>query len=109
MRPRNAASVWSCCDTATLVRSVVAAKVPRDAVDDVESDVWLRFSRKVYSGGEITNPVGLLLHMASLCRADFHARRPADEPELADWDAAPTTAALDGSSSPPRSTSCWRR
>jgi DNA-directed RNA polymerase specialized sigma24 family protein len=78
-----------------LVRSVIAAKVPRGAVDDVEADVLLRFSRKAYSGDEITNPVGLLLRMAVFCRADFHANRPATETTLGDWDAASDDAALE--------------
>jgi RNA polymerase sigma factor (sigma-70 family) len=78
-----------------LVRSVIAAKVPPGAIDDVESDVWLRFSRKAYSGDEITNPVGLLLRMAIFCRADFHANRPATEPSLGEWDAGCDDASLD--------------
>ena len=78
-----------------LVRSVIAAKVPPGAVDDVESDVWLRFSRKAYSGDEITNPVGLLLRMAVYCRADFHANRPATDSSLGEWDAASDDPALD--------------
>jgi RNA polymerase sigma factor (sigma-70 family) len=78
-----------------LVRAVIAAKVPPGAIDDVESDVLLRFSRKVYSGDEITNPVGLLLRMATFCRADFHANRPATELSLGEWDAASDDAALD--------------
>jgi RNA polymerase sigma factor (sigma-70 family) len=77
------------------VRSVIAAKVPAGAIDDVESDVLLRFSRKVYSGNQITNPIGLLLRMAVFCRADFHANRPATEPPLGEWDAASHDAALD--------------
>jgi DNA-directed RNA polymerase specialized sigma24 family protein len=72
-----------------LVRSVIAA------IDDVESDVLLRFSRKAYSGDEITNPVGLLLRMAMFCRADFHANRPAAEPTLGEWDDASDDPALD--------------
>lgn len=78
-----------------LVRSVIAAKVPPGAIDDVESDVWLRFSRKAYAGDELTNPVGLLLRMAIFCRADFHANRPATEPSLGEWDAACDDASLD--------------
>jgi RNA polymerase sigma factor (sigma-70 family) len=78
-----------------LVRAVIAAKVPPGAIDDVESDVLLRFSRKFYSGDEITNPVGLLLRMATFCRADFHANRPATELSLGEWDAACDDAALD--------------
>ncbi len=78
-----------------LVRSVIAAKVPPGAIDDVESDVWLRFSRKAYSGDAITNPVGLLLRMAVFCRADFHANRPATESSLGEWDAASDDSALD--------------
>jgi RNA polymerase sigma factor (sigma-70 family) len=78
-----------------LVRSVIAAKVPPGAIDDVESDVWLRFSRKAYSRDEITNPVGLLLRMAIFCRADFHANRPATEPSLGEWDAGCDDASHD--------------
>jgi RNA polymerase sigma factor (sigma-70 family) len=78
-----------------LVRVVISAKVPPGAVDDVESVVLLRFSRKVYSGDEITNPVGLLVRMAMFCRADFHANRPAPESSLGDWDDASADAALD--------------
>jgi RNA polymerase sigma factor (sigma-70 family) len=78
-----------------LVRAVIAAKVPSGAVEDVEADVLLRFSRKVYTGDEITNPVGLLLRMATFCRADFHANRPATESTLGEWDAASDDAALD--------------
>ena len=78
-----------------LVRVVIAAKLPPGAVDDVESEVLLRFSRKVYSGDEITNPVGLLVRMAMFCRADFHANRPAPESSLGDWDDASPDAALD--------------
>jgi DNA-directed RNA polymerase specialized sigma24 family protein len=78
-----------------LVRSVIAAKVPPGAIDDVESDVWLRFSRKAYSGDGITNPVGLLLRMAMFCRADFHANRPASQSSLGDWDDPSDDAALD--------------
>ncbi len=78
-----------------LVRSVIAAKVPPGAIDDVESDLWLRFSRKVYRGDEVTNPVGLLVRMAMFCRADFHANRPATESSLGEWDAASDDAALD--------------
>jgi RNA polymerase sigma factor (sigma-70 family) len=78
-----------------LVRVVIAAKVPSGAVDDVESEVLLRFSRKVYSGDEITNPIGLLVRMAMFCRADFHADRPAPESSLGDWDDASADAALD--------------
>lgn len=78
-----------------LVRVVISAKLPPGAVDDVESEVLLRFSRKVYSGDEITNPVGLLVRMAMFCRADFHANRPAPESSLGDWDDASADAALD--------------
>jgi hypothetical protein len=78
-----------------LVRAVIAAKVPPGAIDDVESDVLLRFSRKVYSGDQITNPVGLLVRMAMFCRADFHADRPAPESSLGEWDDASADAALD--------------
>jgi RNA polymerase sigma factor (sigma-70 family) len=78
-----------------LVRVVISAKVPPGAIDDVESEVLLRFARKVYSGDEITNPVGLLVRMAMFCRADFHANRPALESSLGDWDDASADTALD--------------
>jgi len=71
-----------------LVRAVCAAKAPGDVVDDLESDVYLRFVRAVYLGAaRIESPSGLLVVMARRVVATFHAgRRPADAPldELAE-------------------------
>lgn len=87
----------------SLIRDVIAAKVPRQAVDEVESDVLLRFASKVYSGTPIVNPAGLLVRMATFCRADYLERRTdglvssepwdgaADDPEM---DAAETAATV---------------
>jgi RNA polymerase sigma factor (sigma-70 family) len=71
-----------------LVRAVCAAKAPIDVLDDLESDVYLRFVRAVYLGAaRIESPSGLLVVMARRVVATFHAgRRPADAPldELAE-------------------------
>jgi RNA polymerase sigma-70 factor, ECF subfamily len=75
------------------IRAVIAAKVPRDVVDDLESDVFVRFVARVHRGGDITNPAGLLIRIAQRVRADhLDGRRPAasldarepaaDDPEL---------------------------
>jgi len=86
-----------------LIRGVIAAKVPRQAVDEVESDVLLRFATKVYSGDPIVNPAGLLVRMATFALADYLdrqtdglvAREPwdgaADDPDM---DAAEVAAAV---------------
>lgn len=79
-----------------MVRAVVAAKVPREHVDEVQSEVFMRFSRKVFGGGHITNPVGLLLRMAQFARADFHAGRGEPEVSLGEWDSAQHDPSLDG-------------
>ncbi len=65
-----------------LVRSVCAAKAPIDVVDDLESDVYVRFVRAVYLGaGRIESPSGLLVVMARRVVASFHdGRKPADAP-----------------------------
>jgi RNA polymerase sigma factor (sigma-70 family) len=71
-----------------LVRSVCGAKAPTDVVDDLESDVYLRFVRVVYLGpARIESPSGLLVVMARRVVASFHeGRRPAEAPldELAE-------------------------
>jgi DNA-directed RNA polymerase specialized sigma24 family protein len=79
-----------------MVRAVVAAKVPREHVDEVESSVFMRFSRKVFIGDQITNPVGLLLRMAQFERASFHERRGEPEASLGEWDGPTPDPALDG-------------
>ena len=65
-----------------LVRSVCGAKAPIDVVDDLESDVYLRFVRAVYLGAaRIESPSGLLVVMARRVVASFHeGRKPADAP-----------------------------
>jgi RNA polymerase sigma factor (sigma-70 family) len=65
-----------------LVRSVCAAKAPIDVVDDLESDVYVRFVRAVYLGAaRIESPSGLLVVMARRVVASFHdGRKPADAP-----------------------------
>jgi RNA polymerase sigma-70 factor (ECF subfamily) len=65
-----------------LVRAVCGAKAPVDVVDDLESDVYLRFVRAVYLGAaRIESPSGLLVVMARRVVASFHKRRrPADAP-----------------------------
>ncbi len=77
-----------------LVRTVIAAKVPFDAVDDLESAVFARFASKVYACDAITNAAGLLVRMAMFLRADFHADRPAAENPLEEWDAGADDQAL---------------
>ena len=89
-----------------LVRAVCAAKAPIGVVDDLESDVYLRFVRAVYLGAaRIESPSGLLVVMARRVVATFHAgRRPADAPldELAEmpvdedgYDAIASSEAVD--------------
>lgn len=79
----------------SLIRAVIAAKVPGTAIDEVESDVFARFAAKVYSGHEITNPAGLLVRMATFLRADYLERRRDGEAPLGDWDAAADDAGFD--------------
>jgi RNA polymerase sigma factor (sigma-70 family) len=79
----------------SLIRGVIAAKVPATAIDDVESDVFARFSAKIYAGHEITNPAGLLVRMATFLRADYLERRRDGEAPLGDWDAAADDPAFD--------------
>jgi RNA polymerase sigma factor (sigma-70 family) len=59
------------------IRAVIAGKVPSDVVDDLESDVSVRFVATVGRGGAISNPAGLLVRMAQRVRADhLDGRRP---------------------------------
>ena len=78
-----------------LIRVVVAGKVPRDAVDEVESDVFLRFARKVYSGDGIINPAGLLVQMAKFARADYLERQSDGVVTAQPWDDAAEDPDLD--------------
>jgi RNA polymerase sigma factor (sigma-70 family) len=79
----------------SLIRGVIAAKVPATAIDDVESDVFARFSAKIYSGHQITYPAGLLVRMATFLRADYLERRRDGEAPLGDWDDAGEDAGFD--------------
>ena len=59
------------------IRAVIAAKVPSGAVDDLESDVSVRFCATVHRGRDIANPAGLLVRIAQRVRADhLDGRRP---------------------------------
>jgi RNA polymerase sigma factor (sigma-70 family) len=59
------------------IRAVIASKVPLDAVDDLQSNVSVRFVAAVGRGRPIFNPAGLLVRMAQRVRADHLAgRRP---------------------------------
>ena len=77
-----------------VLRAVIAGGAPRDVVDDLEAQVWARFTKRVYSGSELTNPVGLLMRMAQRVRADHFAGRKVTEP-LEDQDAGADDPAID--------------
>ena len=75
------------------IRAVIAAKVPRDVVDDLESDVFVRFVDSVHRR-DITNPAGLLVRIAQRVRADhLDGRRPSAS--LAGWEPAEEDPALE--------------
>jgi RNA polymerase sigma factor (sigma-70 family) len=58
-----------------LVRAVCAAKAPVDVVDDLESQVYLRFVRAVYAQtAPMQNPSGLLVKMARNVIASHFAK-----------------------------------
>jgi RNA polymerase sigma factor (sigma-70 family) len=78
-----------------LIRSVIAGKVPRHAVDEVESDVLLRFAVKVYSGASIVNPAGLLVRMATFARADYLERQTDRRVSSEPWDGAADDPEMD--------------
>jgi RNA polymerase sigma factor (sigma-70 family) len=80
---------------ADLVRSIIAAKVPRAEVDDLESQVHVRFVGRVHGGRDIDTPAGLLVRIAQRVRADFHARRDEPEARLDGWDVAVEDDALE--------------
>jgi len=65
-----------------LVRAICAGKAPIEVVDDLESDVYVRFVRVVYLGGTpIEVPAGLLVVMARRVIASHHERaKPAGVP-----------------------------
>jgi RNA polymerase sigma factor (sigma-70 family) len=62
-----------------LIRAIVAGKTPIDSVDDVESTVYERFVRVVYTREKpIDRPAGLLVVMAQRVIATYHqTRKPA--------------------------------
>jgi RNA polymerase sigma factor (sigma-70 family) len=68
----------------SLIRSSIAAKVPADAIDDLVSEVHVRFVRRVYAGGEVLNAPGLLMRMAQRVRADFLEGRKRQAPVASD-------------------------
>lgn len=78
-----------------LVRAVVAAKVPREAADDVTAQVWARFTRTAYRGAEIQNPAGLLMRIAQRVRADHFGRRDVETSPLDEWSGGADDAGLD--------------
>jgi RNA polymerase sigma factor (sigma-70 family) len=82
-----------------LVRSVVAAKVPGNAVDDLCSEVTIRFVRAVHRGGPIANPAGLLVRIAQRVRADYLDKRGQPSVPLEGWEPSELDGALDGEAS----------
>jgi RNA polymerase sigma factor (sigma-70 family) len=80
----------------SLIRAAIAAKVPRDSVDDLCSDVYVRFVGRVHTGSEITNPAGLLIRICQRVRADHLAARRAPTSLLDGWEPGATDDALDG-------------
>ena len=65
-----------------LVRAIVASKTPIDMVDDLESTVYLRFVRVVYTRQKpIETPAGLLVVMAQrVIATHYKTRKPASAP-----------------------------
>jgi RNA polymerase sigma factor (sigma-70 family) len=62
-----------------LVRAICAAKAPVDVVDDLESQVYLRFVRAVYTQtAPMQNPSGLLVKMARNVIASHFERARGD-------------------------------
>jgi RNA polymerase sigma factor (sigma-70 family) len=62
-----------------LVRTICAAKAPIDVVDDLESQVYVRFVRAVYTQtAPVQNPSGLLVKMAGNVIASHFQKRGAD-------------------------------
>jgi RNA polymerase sigma factor (sigma-70 family) len=76
-----------------LVRAVCAAKAPIDVVDDLESQVYVRFVRAVYTQtAPMQNPSGLLVKMARNVIATHFEKRRGD---AAPYGEMPETGALD--------------
>jgi RNA polymerase sigma factor (sigma-70 family) len=79
----------------SLIRAAIAAKVPRDAVDDLCSDVSVRFVGRVHTGSEITNPAGLLMRICQRVRADHLASRSEPTAPLDGWEPGGSDDGLD--------------
>jgi RNA polymerase sigma factor (sigma-70 family) len=79
----------------SVIRAYLAGGAPAEAVDDLESQVLLRFVRRVYTGREITHPIGLLMRMAQRVRADYFADRDPREGDLEGWEQGEEDAGLD--------------
>ena len=77
-----------------LVRAVCAAKAPPDAVDDLESQVYLRFVRAVYTHtAPMQNPSGLLVKMARNVIASHFEKRRDDAVPVGELPDVPVTDA----------------
>ncbi len=67
------------------VRVACAARAPREAVADLEQQVYERFVRFVHTSDErLQHPVGLLVRLAQWAVADLHERRRLRPEELDD-------------------------
>jgi len=77
------------------VRAYLAGGVPAEVLDDLESQVLLRFVRRVYTGQEITQPIGLLIRIAQRVRADYFDGREPRQGDLAQWEQGEDDASLD--------------
>jgi RNA polymerase sigma factor (sigma-70 family) len=76
-----------------LVRAICAAKAPPDVVDDLESQVYERFVRVVYTHTTpMRNPSGLLVKMARNVVASHFEKRGDD---AVPYDEIPDAGALD--------------
>lgn len=75
-----------------LVRAVCAAKAPVDVVDDLESQVYLRFVRAVYTQtAPMQNPSGLLVKMARNVIASHFERSRGEAPPTGELPDVPVT------------------
>ncbi len=75
------------------VRAMCAGRTPPGEVDDVESEVYARFVRTVYTHATpIERPIGLLVRIVQRTVATFYDRRP---PAGAPLDEAAETGAAD--------------
>jgi RNA polymerase sigma factor (sigma-70 family) len=75
-----------------LVRAVCAAKAPVDVVDDLESQIYLRFVRAVYTQpATMQNPSGLLVKMARNVIASHFERSRGDAVPFCELPDVPVT------------------